>query len=108
MVHHNDYLDVIFRDAPALMARLRAESGEFTNQQFLKEAVRRSPGAYIDFLSAVKAERGEEFVFNTVHQAIGKRLSEEARRAGFVQLDGGRTELDIFGNPTDKVIYRRE
>ncbi len=108
MVQHNLYLDVIFRDASALMDRLSAETGEFTNQQFLKAAVQRNQGSYIDFLSAVKAERGEEFVFNTVHQAIGKRLSDEARRAGFTRLDGGRTELDIFGSPTGKVIYRRE
>lgn len=73
MVQHNPYLDVIFRDASALMDRLCAETGEFTNQQFLKAAVQRNRGSYIDFLSAVKAERGEEFVFNAVHhhQAIG-------------------------------------
>lgn len=108
MIRHRDYLDTIFRGATDLMNELTAESDSFTNQEFLKEIVRRSPGAYIDFLAAVKAERGEQDAFNIVHQAIGLELSKVAQEAGYKQeKTGRRDEKTIFNTDTERVIYRR-
>ncbi|MCD4684657.1 MAG: hypothetical protein K8S97_01805 [Anaerolineae bacterium] len=107
MAEYKPYLDIIFRDADALMAELSEAAGEFTNQQFLKEAARRSPGAYIDFLVLVKETRGGKWAFNIVHEHIGGRLSREAQALGYEKNPGSRDEIDIFGNPTNRVTYRR-
>lgn len=113
---YKPFLDLLFADVLDRMARLsNNRNGEFTSQEFLKDAVRVQSLVYIDFLAFVKeyfvktrgTEYAQKWVFNLVHQSIGGRLSREARQAGYEQIKGKRDEMDIFGNPSNRVTYRR-
>jgi hypothetical protein len=111
---YKPHLDRLFVNAVALMEELSDNSdGCFTNQEFLKELARRNPVAYIEFLSAVKdrylanPENEEKWIFNKTHQEIGRTLSNRAQALGYNQSKEGRTEADIWGNPTARVTYCR-
>lgn len=60
------------------------------------------------FLAFMLEERGEQYLFNLVHQAIGNRLSSEAARLGYEQdKSSGIKEWNIWGDETNCVVYRR-
>lgn len=53
-------------------------------------------------------ERGDTYVFNLVHQAIGRRLSIEAQALGYEQdKNPGIKEVNIWGDEEDAIVYRR-
>lgn len=90
------------------MAELAKENGgEFTSAQFVKAIAQRNQESYIELLNRCLAYP-EASPFSAAHQHIGIRLSIEASKAGY---DGpsneGRTETDIFDNPTRRVVYRQ-
>ena len=103
-----DVLDRLFINADQLMAELADKyGGEFTSAQFVKAVAQRNQAIYIELLNRCLAHP-EASPFNAAHQHIGNRLSSEARKSGFDgPHDEGRTELDIFDNPTGRVVYRR-
>lgn len=91
-----------------------ANGGCFSNQEFLKEVARRNPVVYIEFLATMKdrflanPQSDEKWIFNKVHQEIGRILSQRAKKAGYTATEEGRTEMDIWGNPTNRITYCRE
>lgn len=113
---YKPYLDLMFEDSLERMERLsNNDTQSFTSQQFLKDVAREKSLTYIDFLSHIKLhlirtkdrDYAQTWVFNLVHQSIGGRLSRNARAAGYLQIKGKRDETDIFGNPSNRVTYRR-
>jgi hypothetical protein len=105
---YKDLTDVLFADAEAIIAELDQEhGGEFTSQQFLRVVAQRNQATYVALL-ARSAEADPHWAFNNAHQAIGRELSREASKLGYTHTDEGRHEVDIFGNPTDKIVYRKE
>lgn len=111
---YKPHLDKLFEGAEALMAELIAQNGNyFTNQQFLKEAARRNPIAYIELLNSTKQyivdkKEDPKWIFNLAHQAVGGRLGSVAKKAGYKQVKRGREELDIWGKPTNRIDYYQE
>ncbi len=113
---YKPYLDSLFEDGLQRMECLSENSSHsFTSQQFLRDVSRDRSLTYIDFLAHVKehlirtkgADYANTWVFNLVHQAIGGRLSRDARSAGYEQIKGKRDEVDIFGHPANRVTYHR-
>jgi hypothetical protein len=101
-----DVLADLFDDAEAVMAELSEETGEFTLKQFLQTVTQRKQVAYIELLNRCRAHPTAS-PFNAAHQHFGNRLSHLAQQAGFKRVEDGYTE-DIFGNPTKKIVYRRQ
>lgn len=110
-MEHKPYLDALFGDdIAALMWELSAEKGYFTNYEFIRKIAQRRKGPYIEFLHAMLVVRGEEWPFNLTHQAIGKRLSDEAGDLHYKKIDdnqSGVTDCDIFGNEVKAKVYER-
>lgn len=112
---YKPYLDRLFQHSEAIMSQLAASNeGCFTNQQFLKELARRNPIDYIDLLHSTKnyyvqtkPSSEHKWIFNIAHQAIGSRLSRVAQQSGYQPSKAGRTETDIWGNPTNAIRYCR-
>ncbi|MBI5670657.1 MAG: hypothetical protein HZC41_21910 [Chloroflexi bacterium] len=102
-----DVLDKLFKDASRIMDELTIQNGgEFTSQQFLKYVAQHNQAAYIELLNRCLAHPAAS-PFNAAHQHIGNKLSEVARKAGYEgPFDEGRTETDIFDNPTGRIVYR--
>jgi len=110
MAEYKPFLDVIFGSAERLMWDLSAESGEFTNYEFLRRACQKQQGAYANFLKTVLDTRGEAFLFNIVHENIGNRLSSEAVKLGYEQDKNpppSVQETNIWGDPSKPIVYRR-
>jgi hypothetical protein len=98
-------LDMLFASAVEEMEILTEEpGGEFTSQQFIKRLAQRNQRAYVGLLWERRDRVG---IFNAAHEHIGGRLSQVAQKNHNELIKQGRTEVDIFGNPTGKVIYRR-
>jgi hypothetical protein len=101
-----DVLDNFFDGSEAIMRQLSAKTGEFTSQQFLKHVAQQKQEIYIELLNRCLAHPNAS-PFNAAHQHIGNKLSELAQKAGYHGPDKqGRTETDIFGNSTERVVYR--
>lgn len=103
-----DVLDQLFKDAPRIMEQLAAKNGgQFTSQQFLKFVAQQNQKAYIELLTRCLAHPAAS-PFNAAHQHIGGKLTEVALKAGYDgPYEEGRTETDIFDNPTERKVYRR-
>ncbi|MBZ0299672.1 MAG: hypothetical protein K8J31_08035 [Anaerolineae bacterium] len=103
-----DVLETLFRDALTVMEVLcKKNNGEFTSQQFLKHVAQQNQGIYIELLNRC-LEHPSASPFNAAHQHIGNKLSEIAQKAGYDgPHDEGRTETDIFDNPTGRIVYRK-
>lgn len=104
-----DVLDQLFMNADQLMTELAAKNGgQFTSPQFVKAVAQRNQEVYIELLNRCLAHPSAS-PFNAAHQHIGHRLSSEARKAGYEgPVNEGRTETDIFNQPTDRMVYRRK
>ena len=102
-----DVLDDLFNDAHSLMAELSAQDGTFTLKQFLQAATQRNQPAYIALLNRCLADPAVS-PFNAAHRHFGQRLSLVAQQAGYQRETISKGDTDIFGNPTDAVIYRKE
>lgn len=102
-----DVLDKLFADAAAVIEKLSAADGSFTSQQFIKHVTQKNQRDYIELLNRCMSHP-EASPFNAAHQHLGLSLMHAAKRAGFSEpVNEGKTEIDIFGNPTDRIVYRR-
>ncbi len=108
---YKDLTDIMFENAEAVMQQLCEENQqrlghyEFTSQQFLKRIAQRNQGAYVQLLDRCRIHF-PDWIFNKAHECIGLELSRRASKAGYEKSEEGRTETDIFDNPTGKVVYR--
>jgi hypothetical protein len=96
---YGPYLDELFLDVETLLWELSDnDDSYFTNYAFFRRVAQAHKGAYIRFLYAMVMDRGEEFPFNLVHQAIGARLSSVAQNLGYEQNKNPNVEdYDVFG-----------
>ena len=79
---------------------------EFTSQQMLKKAAQQNQDAYVQWLERSRVRFPNE-IFNKAHEDIGREISRRAEQAGFEKIiEQGRSETDIFGNPTRRVTYK--
>ncbi len=101
MANIAEKLDTLFSNAAEVFDSL---GDEFTSQQFVKQIAQRNQRAYVELLWECRDRDG---IFNAAHEHIGGRLSTVAQKAGYKMTKQGRTEIDIFGNPTGKVVYTR-
>jgi hypothetical protein len=101
MANVAEELDVLFENALEVMESL---GSEFTSQEFVKRIAQRNQRAYVELLWECRDRDG---IFNAAHEHIGGRLSQVAQKNGYEMTKEGRTELDIFGNSTGRVVYRR-
>lgn len=103
-----DLLKAFFEDAESVMAFLADKhGGEFTSQQFIKYMAQKKQDIYIEILYRCR-EHAEASPFNAAHQHIGNTLRSEAQKAGYEGPHrAGTTEIDVFGNPTTRVVYRQ-
>jgi hypothetical protein len=104
-----DILDQLFKDGLNVMDDLsRKHGGQFTSQQFFKVIMQKNQSLYIELLTRCLAHP-DNMPFNIAHQHLGKKLREVAVKAGYDgPFDEGRTEIDIFDNPTDRTVYRKK
>ena len=104
-----DVLEELFDGATDVMETLcEKHGGEFTSQQFLKHVAQQKQTVYIELLNRCTAHPSAS-PFNAAHQHIGNKLSEIAQKAGYDgPHDEGRTETDIFDNPTGRIVYRKK
>ena len=103
---YTPYLDRLFDGAEARMWDLVNAEGYFTNYAFIRKTMQDQKAAYIEFLAAMLADRGDEYPFNLVHQAIGLRLSEVAPRLGYEpEPKSGVKDVDIFGTGQNAKLY---
>lgn len=103
-----DVLDKLFADAAAVMDKLSASRGSFTSQQFIKHVAQKNQHDYIELLNRC-LNHPDASPFNAAHQHLGHSLMYAAKRAGYGDpVDEGNTETDIFDNPTDRIVYRRQ
>lgn len=107
-----EFLDILFEDAEEVMQMLSDQNGgEFTSQQFIKHVAQKHQVAYVQLLNRC-LEHPEAIPygipFNIAHQHMGGSLSAVAKRAGYEgPFKEGQTETTIFGDPTDRVVYRK-
>ena len=104
---YKPYLDVLFSDAEAVIQELSKKNGEFTNYQFIRRASQLHQGAYVALLHEVLTHRGEDYLFNLAHQAMGNQLRNVALKLGYeIDKDTGVKESNIFGDLEEVVMYR--
>jgi len=110
--HYSDLAEILLERfeeyARDLCEKNQRETGhyEFTNQQMLKKAAQQQQDAYVQWLERSRVRFPNE-IFNKAHEDFGREISRRATRAGFEKfIEGGRTETDIFDNPTRRVTYR--
>lgn len=102
-----DVLDKLFANAESVMEMLSAKDGSFTSQQFVKTVAQANQEDYIELLNRC-LHHPNDSPFNAAHHHIGHSLMYAAKRAGYSKpVDEGKTETDIFDNPTDRNVYRR-
>jgi hypothetical protein len=101
-------LDEFMRDAEALMWNLSQERGYFTNYEFIRRAAQKRQGAYARLIAQYLQDRGEQYLFNLAHQAIGGSLSSMAQKLGYQQEKGTDVmDWNIWGDQEKAVVYRR-
>ncbi|MEP7285578.1 MAG: hypothetical protein ABI947_07410, partial [Chloroflexota bacterium] len=62
----------------------------------------------LPWLQEVLTHRGEQYLFNLAHQAIGGQLRNLATKVGYVvDKKSGIMDTNIWGDPEDAVVYRR-
>ena len=101
-------LDEFMRDAEATMWELSNGRGYFTNYEFIRRTAKKHQGAYARLIAQYLQDRGEQYLFNLVHQAIGGSLSNLAQKLGY-QQDKKSDVMDwnIWGDKEKAVVYRR-
>ena len=101
-------LDELMQDAELLMWTLSQEKGYFTNYEFIRRAAQKHQGAYARLIAQHLKDRGEQYLFNLVHQSIGGSLSNFARKLGYQQeKEGDVKDWNIWGDQEKAVVYRR-
>ena len=78
---------------------------EFSSQQMLKKIAQQNPDAYIRWLERCRV-RFPDYIFNKTHEDLGRAIARRAEKAEFEKFEEGRTETDIFDNPTGRITYR--
>lgn len=111
--HFKDLADEILLDFEAeaenLCKKNIEESGlnGFTSQQLLKRVIQKHQDTYIEWLVRARPHF-PGFIFNKVHEDLGRMISVYANRHGYQKRAEGRTETNIFDDPTDRVVYYKE
>lgn len=80
---------------------------EFTSQQMLKKAAQQNQDTYVRWLEQCRIHF-PDYIFNKTHEDLGRAIARRAEQAGFDKFEEGRTETDIFDNPTGRVTYRQK
>jgi hypothetical protein len=98
-------LDDFMRDAEALMWTLSQEKGYFTNYEFIRRTAQKHQGAYARLIAQHLQDRGEQYLFNLVHQSIGGSLSSIAKKLGYQQEKGTDVvDWNIWGDQEKAVV----
>jgi hypothetical protein len=101
-------LDEFMHSANALMWSLSETQGYFTNYEFIRRMAQKHQGAYARLIGQTLKDRGEQYLFNLVHQSIGGSLSHLAQKLGYQQdKDSNIMDWNIWGDQEKAVVYRR-
>jgi hypothetical protein len=97
-------LDVLMKDAHAIIAEVADDEGTFTFEAFFYTLIQRNQRAYIEFLYLCK---DHERPFNSAHTRIGKRISDILGPEYTNDNVDGET-IDIFHNRTKNYLYKKK
>lgn len=110
---HKDLTDQLLTDVETVIQKLCEENEsetskyEFTSVQFIRRVAKQNQGVYVQLLERSRQHATEDkWIINGAHEAIGSALYWYMNRAGWEQERIPKDELDIFLQPTDRVIYR--